>query len=390
MTERERALAILRRVEREGSYASMLLAAETGFVRALVLGVLRWRARLDDAIATYAKRRPAQIEPAVLDILRLGVYQVLFMDVPKYAAVSETVGLTGKPLARARGFVNAVLRRATERVPPEPADPAVRLSHPAWLLARWRSTYGEARAIAIADANQQLSHPDVLLLSGDPPEHSEPSAFVHGVYRVQGSTADLDRERMYPMDEGSAVVASIASAASSEVLDVSAAPGGKSLFMRSRGTQVVSSDISITRLLPLLRRGGPIVVADGRRPPLRRRVRAVLLDAPCSATGTIRKNPELKWRLREESIREFAALQRELLLSAMDVAEETIVYSTCSLEREENDDVIAHALSLGSFELIDPRPFAPDAVHPWIDGNVVRLTPESGTDGFTIFVLQRR
>src|SRR5207248_8805877 len=112
-----------------------------------------------------------------------------------------------------------------------------------------------------------------------------------------------------------------------------------------------------------------IVVSDGRRPPFARRFRVVLLDAPCSATGTIRKNPEIKWPLLETDIASFATLQRELLASALDLASETVVYSTCSLEPEENDEVVA-------------------ASGARIVGDVVRLTPDGGTDGFTAFVLR--
>jgi 16S rRNA (cytosine967-C5)-methyltransferase len=111
----------------------------------------------------------------------------------------------------------------------------------------------------------------------------------------------------------------------------------------------------------------------------------VLLDAPCSATGTIRKNPEIKWRLREEDLPRFAALQRELLAAALELAAEWCVYSTCSLEPEENDAVIGR-----TFEVVDATPFVPAGARRWVSDGVLRLTPESGADGFTGFVLRRR
>jgi len=138
---------------------------------------------------------------------------------------------------------------------------------------------------------------------------------------------------------------------------------------------VVSNDISIGRLRV------PGVVSDARRPPFKRRFDTVLLDAPCSATGTIRKNPELKWRLREGDLHEFAKLQREMLESAIALAKKYVVYSTCSLEPEENDEIVA------GYERADVADFVNAEVRRWVDGGVLRLTPESGADGFTAFVL---
>src|SRR5207244_4798979 len=129
---------------------------------------------------------------------------------------------------------------------------------------------------------------------------------------------------------------------------------------------------------------GKLVVSDGRRPPFRRKFQTVLLDAPCSATGTIRKNPELKWRLRASDLPTFAALQRELLAAALELAAESVVYSTCSLEPEENDDVVASAAGWAVSAM-----GVNDEVAKWVERDVLRLTPESGADGFTAFVLRR-
>ncbi len=368
MSERQRALAILRRIERESSFAAPLLAGETGFIRTLVLGVLRWRSRLDFSIDSLAKR---EIEPEIRDVLRTGAYQLGYMDVAKYAAVAESVDLAPK---RARGFVNAILRRIADGKAPQPKDLATRTAHPQWLIDRWTRMYGAERTARIAEANQQLSYPDVF--SEVAPPDSEPSPLVPNMWRLRGSSAQVAG---HVLDEGSALIASIAAATSDDVLDLAAAPGGKTLVMRARGARVVSNDLSFTRLRMLR---GNVVVSDGRKPPFRRRFRTVLLDAPCSATGTIRKNPELKWRLREEDLPAFARLQRELLQSAMQLAAELVVYSTCSLEPEENDDVV-HGI-----ERCDIARFAPEGAQPWIEGDVLRLTPESGADGFTAFVLK--
>jgi len=364
MSERQRALQILRRIERDRAFAAPLLANESGFVRTLVLGVLRWRSRLDFAIARHARRK---IDADVLDVLRIGAYQRFYMDVAPYAAVSETVELAPK---HARGFVNAILRRITNDDPP---DLATRTAHPPWLIARWIRNYGEERAAKIAAANQELSFPDVMIIGGASPPGAEPSALVPDMWKLRGSSADVVG---IVVDEGSAVVADIAAATSHDILDLAAAPGGKSMVVFMRGADVVSNDISIGRL-----RVDGAVVSDARLPPFRRKFDTVLLDAPCSATGTIRKNPELKWRLREEHLQSFAKLQREMLASAMQLAKKYVVYSTCSLEPEENDSVVE------GYERADVAEFVNAEVRRWVENGVLRLTPESGADGFTAFVL---
>ena len=373
MTERARALQLLGRIEREHLYASLVLIGETGFVRTVVLGVLRWRSRLDFAIEHYAKRAVKKLDAAVVEVLRLGIYQLHYMDVPAYAAVSETVDLAPK---RARGFVNAIMRRASEAKPPEPQDLATRTAHPRWLIDRWTNAFGAERAAKIAEANQELSYPDVLSLSGAEPESGVPSRLVPDVFRLHGSTADLDRRDFYPLDEGSAVIAAIARACGDDILDLAAAPGSKTIYMRHRGARVIANDISLRRL-----RVDGAVVSDGRRPPFTRKFDVVLLDAPCSATGTLRKSPEIKWRLRESDLAGFVKLQRELLSGAMSLARKYVVYSTCSLEPEENDAIVE------GLELVDVAPFTPDGAREWVENGVLRLTPDSGADGFTCFVI---
>lgn len=378
--ERQRALQLLRRIERESAYASLVLTNDSGFVRTLVLGVLRWRSRLDFVIDSFAK---GEVEPEIRDILRLGAVQLLFMHVAPHAAVGETVQLA--PL-RARGFVNAVLRRiASKKNIPEPPDVATRTAHPPWLIDRWSRIYGAERAAKIAAANQELSFPDVI--TDSPPTDATASELVPGMWKLTGSSAEVDG---YILDEGSAVIAGIAAAAGDDVLDLAAAPGGKSLVMRALGAHVVSNDISIARLRPLIGRSDALVVSDGLRPPFARQFGVVLLDAPCSATGTIRKNPELKWRLSEADLASFASLQRALLTSALDLAAETVVYSTCSLEPEENDAVVEDVLrARGDFVRGDVAGLVNANVARWVENGVLRLTPEAGTDGFTAHVLRR-
>jgi 16S rRNA (cytosine967-C5)-methyltransferase len=379
VNDRQRALQLLRRIESDSAYASPLLSNDTGFVRTLVLGVLRWRSRLDFVIDSFAKH---PIEPEIRDILRLGATQLLFMRVAPHAAVGETVGLA--PL-RARGFINAVLRRIASKNVSEFPDLATRTAHPPWLIDRWTRTYGADRTARIAEANQELSFPDVI--TDSPPAGATPSDFVAGMWKLPGSSADVEGN---VLDEGSAVIAELAAAAGHEILDLAAAPGGKSQVMLARGAHVISNDISISRLRPLIGKAKELVISDGRRPPFAGTFQVVLLDAPCSATGTIRKSPELKWRLREEDLTDFASLQRELLTSALALASETVIYSTCSLEPEENDAVVTAALALRSdFERADAAMFVNANVARWVENGVLRLTPDAGTDGFTAHVLRR-
>ena len=390
MNERDRSLQLLRRIDREGLFASVLLQNESGFVRTSVLGVLRWRSRLDAIIATLAERRVEKLDRAVVEILRLGIHEVMFMETAKFAVVSEIVELAKRHASRARGFVNAIMRRATERdLHTIGASPAIRTAHPEWLFRRWERQFGSERTLSMANANQAFSYPDVLSLDGSIPPEAVPSNLVDRIFRLRGSSANLDRAHFYPMDEGSAVIAAITRATGTDVADLAAAPGGKSMYMSTTGARVVSADLSLSRLQPLVRSGhARVVVADGRQPPFRRRFESVLLDAPCSATGTLRKNPEIKWRLKEEDIAGFATLQRELLIAAMEVASHYVVYSTCSLELEENDDVVRIADRHG-FAIADVGPYTPPGAKAWVADGVLRLTPESGADGFTAFVLQR-
>jgi 16S rRNA (cytosine967-C5)-methyltransferase len=150
----------------------------------------------------------------------------------------------------------------------------------------------------------------------------------------------------------------------------------------------VSNDVSLSRLRPLMRKTDSIVVSDGRQPPFARQFQVVLLDAPCSATGTIRKNPEIKWRLREDDLASFAELQKPLLVSALALASDAVVYSTCSLEPEENDAVVDEILRTRTdFIRGDVAKLVNENVARWVENGVLRLTPEAGTDGFTAHVL---
>lgn len=418
---RRRAYEILQAIE-EGKRWTLPGAGDRdeAFVRTIVQGVIRWRLTIDHLITRLSGRELAKIDQPVLTILRIGIYQLHWMRVPDHAAVNESVELSKRQAPRGSNFVNAILRKATrtglESLIPSGSDLsslAIRTSHPEWLLDRWTRTFGRERAGAIAAADQLPSYPDLLVdtksISLDMVQDrlasldiaTEVSKLVPGMLRVQGSTSSLadliERGHVWPMDEGSAVVALIAGE-DQEVLDLAAAPGGKSLALIRRGNRVVSNDVSIERLRPLSRlrestqdsRIRPIV-SEGERLPFRRSFPVVLLDAPCSASGIIRKHPEIKWRLSQEIVDRAASLQRTLLGNALDLASERVVYATCSLEREENDKVVQAVLaSRDDFELGDVRETLPSHLHDLVSRGVLRLTPEAGTDGFTAFVLVRR
>src|ERR1700742_993814 len=220
VNERERALLLLQRVEREAAFAAPLLQkdaernGDSGFVRVLVLGVLRWRSLLDHFIVPLASRRLDKVDPAVVDILRLGLFQLFDTGVAPYAVVSETVDLAGRHAGRARGFVNAILRKASSSdlralIPRGTSvrDVAVRNGHPEWLVARWTRTFGAARAEAIARANQELSYPDLLLNTARSADdlraqlegiETSPSPFLDDMVRLRGASSALAQA----LDEG--------------------------------------------------------------------------------------------------------------------------------------------------------------------------------------------
>lgn len=415
MNARRRAWEVLQSIDQGRRWArSPRGDRDDAFVQTLVSGVLRWRLTIDHIIRELSGRELRRIDPPALQLLRLGIYQIHWMRTADHAAVNESVELAKRVAPRASSFVNAILRRATredlEALIPRGEDldsASIQLSHPPWLLQRWQETFGAARARRIAAANQELSYPDILIdgsrisvgevrarldAAGVP---SHPSSRVDGMVRVEGSTASLAdliaSGAVWPMDEGSAIVALLVGRAGS-VLDLAAAPGGKSIAMAQRNEHVVAHDVAIDRLAPL--RGRPrvhVVAGDGRRPAFRTRFDAVLLDAPCSASGIVRKHPEIKWRLSEEIIARSAELQRSLIRSAAELTGERLVYATCSLERDENDAVVRSLIdSSDQWEIEDARESLPPGLHDNVSRGVLRLTSERGTDGFTAFVIRRR
>ena len=424
---RRAAFEILREVE-AGAFSSILLAAhepalkpsDRALTHELVLGVLRWQLWLDKSIEHFAKRSVASLDLAVRLVLRLGLYQLRFLErVPASAAVNESVNLVRSArVSSAAAFVNAVLRRAIRESDFDPTaeltDPveklAVETSHPAWLIQRWVESFGVVETAAFARANN-LVPPTAFRLGGG--EHREgkpdPSQIVDRLseagaivelsqvaadaWRVSGATS-LVRElaasgQIYLQDEASQLVAQTVNVEPGErVLDLCAAPGGKTTLMAQRAKDsalIVASDISERRLgttiktksLHELKSIKFLLLDAAQNLPFENGVfDRILIDAPCSGTGTLRRNPEIRWRITEQDIHELAAQQRLFLKNAACVLKPggQLVYSTCSIERDENEDVIETFQRENSeFKLIKTR----------------RLWPHhEGTDGFFIASLQ--
>ncbi|MBO0910932.1 MAG: 16S rRNA (cytosine(967)-C(5))-methyltransferase RsmB [Acidobacteria bacterium] len=390
---RAAAFKMLMRIESADAYASELLhsralaklpPADLGLLTELVMGVLRWRGVLDERIAEHASQPPAKLDLEVLTALRLGAYQLLFLDrVPVHAAVNESVELTKRARKRsAAGIVNAVLRRlAAARVrglsPQEDAGslPAsAGLAHPPWLVERWRENYGLPRAHGISAYHQvapktaiRVEAPAVLDELEQEGIRLKPGSLLRKAFVIEAGditrTEAFRERRLFIQDEASQLVALLVGRGGS-ILDCCAAPGGKTRILAEQnpGSTLIALELYPRRALLLKRlvRAGHVrvIAADARQIPLEKKFDRVLVDAPCSGTGTLARNPEIKWRLKAEDIRRLESYQLQLFESAMEIAAPggRLVYSTCSLEPEENQAVVERALTAnGSFRVLDCR-----------------------------------
>lgn len=344
------AFDILLGVER-GGYASDLLRAcicdarDAGLASEIVFGVLRRRAQLDWLIVRITGHPPQRMDPEVLAALRMGIYQLRHLDrVPAHAAVNQSVELvrrSGK--GAAVGLVNAVLRKVN-RAPVKWPNRATEFSVPPWMLTRWDQRYGPATAAGIATAF--LVPPETYVRAPDGKMDAlvlEPTD-VAGCYRVLEGRPEPFRMQ----DIGSqSIVGLLELKPGLSFLDVCAAPGNKTAQALEAGVRAVACDVSWKRLIGLKRLGCPLVQADGAVAlPFGSRFDRILLDAPCSGTGTIGRNPEIKWRVQLTELATQHARQVRLLVHALARLRGggKLVYSTCSLEREENCDVVYEAL----------------------------------------------
>ncbi|HSB14566.1 MAG TPA: transcription antitermination factor NusB [Bryobacteraceae bacterium] len=336
-----------------GAHASDLLrrsdgldARDAGLASEIVFGCLRMQAQLDALIARASGRPAERLDPEVRIALRIGIYQLRYLDrIPRHAAVAESVGLVRTARkSSAAGFVNAVLRKI-DRGPVAWLDRVTALSHPAWLLESWTRQFGASTAERIALAFLKPPETWVRVPQGVSVEgvELEPCG-PPGCYRVVSG----EPSRLRIQDIGSqSIIPLLELESGATFLDLCAAPGNKTAQALEQGVQAVACDISPLRLAALkgLRCGR--VVADVSEPlPFRRRFERILLDAPCSGTGTLGRNPEIKWRLQPSDLPRFHDRQVKMLTRALDALAPggRLVYSTCSLEREENEAVLEKVL----------------------------------------------
>ena len=455
---RRAAFEILRRVEEESAYSSVLLAAageklnaqDRALAHELVLGVLRHRLWLDRTIEHFAARRIEKLDLPVVLALRIGLYQLRFLSrIPASAAVNESVNLVrAAKLKSAATFANAVLRAAAREPEYDPAanaiDPveklAIETSHPPWLVERWITQFGLAHAAALARANNRPAPLvfrftakaesgersqgilDELRLAG---AELQASAIAQNAWRVlrtrgkndeEGAGSDVGEPHepmrlmrklsedglIYFQDEGSQLVAQLVGAQTGErVLDVCAAPGSKSTLIALLGPEatIFAGDLHKHRARTIKQfakqqkaRNIQLIVYDATRelPFTNRLFDRVLVDAPCSGTGTLRHNPEIRWRLQSSDIAELSVKQRSILRNAAAMVRRggLLIYSTCSLETEENGAVVADFCEAHPDFEVSPLD-APGSLLTR-DGEVRTWPHREDTDGFFITGFQRK
>src|SRR5579864_219428 len=381
---RAAAFEVLLRIESTDAYASELLhsarlaklsPADHGLLTELVMGVLRWRSVLDKSIAAHSSQLVTKLDLEVLTALRLGTHQLIFLErIPVHAAINESVELVKRARKRsAAGFVNAVLRKIAKNRP-EAASFDACSAHPDWLVDRWQQNYGADAARRTCEYDQtppvpvvRLADPAVIQELKEEGVRLEPGAFLTKAFRVSGGdiarTKTFRERRLALQDEASQLVALLVGSGES-ILDSCAAPGGKTRIIAERNQEaaVVAMELHPHRSR-LLRRLVPdsnvgVVAGDVRAMPLGKTFDAILVDAPCSGTGTLARNPEIKWRLTVDDLLRLQAYQLEILSAAMKHVAPggRLVYSTCSLEPEENEQVIEKALANdGSFTVVNCR-----------------------------------
>jgi 16S rRNA (cytosine967-C5)-methyltransferase len=432
---RDAALDILLKVE-QGGFASELLHSERldklsiqdrALATELVMGVLRWRSRLDEAIASLSSQRLDKLDAEVLESLRMAAYQIGFLSrIPAHAAVNDSVELVKRKKKKsAAPFVNAVLRKLLGKkdvlepvLAPGPKtipELTAMYAHPLWLVDRWAERFGLECAESICAYNQQV--PPTAIHLGDAGAEAElvaagivlsPGRLLRSARVVTNGdvtkTSAFREARIQIQDEGSQVVAMLASRGD-RLLDCCAAPGGKTAIMAERNPQseIVATELHEHRARALQERlkgrvNVTVITADVTNWSQAGDFDRVLADVPCSGTGTLARNPEIKWRLTPADIADLHRRQVAILRAALGKLRPggRLVYSTCSLETEENEAVIReapckvlpiieelHALRSEGELLIEE-------VASLTDGPFLRLMPgQFGTDGFFAAILTK-
>lgn len=440
MTGREIAFQVLRRVEEGGAFASRALDAalaqagaleprEAGLATELVYGTLRRALSLDAALSLHASRPLSEVDPAARVALRLGAYQLLHLGTPPHAAVSEAVSLArSAEHGRAAGFVNAVLRALARDPRPAPApslaeDPAGHVARvealPRWLAEEWVAWLGAEEALALARAMNQpapltLRSPqrDALLARLAPAElGAAPTARSPDGLLVRGSVQAVARGAggipFQVQDEAAQLVSLYAAGdlrgRDARVLDACAAPGGKTFHLAELlgpGGEVVAVELHPRKAEELRkeaeRRGlgarVRVVCADAARPVpglIPGSFDAVLVDAPCTGTGTLRRHPELKLRREAGDPGRMAETQGAILAACAGYARPgaPVTYSVCALTRAEGPGIAAWALGQGLSRAAPPAHFPADALTS--AGDLLTLPHRHGCDGFYAARLRR-
>jgi 16S rRNA (cytosine967-C5)-methyltransferase len=392
-------------------------ARDRRWIQELVWGMLRRRGELDHQLAPRIKGGIARLDGDLADLLRLGAYQLLHMgSVPAYAAIGQSVELakTRHGLGASK-LVNAVLRRLDrergEPMPPLPADPvealAIAHSHPRWLVARWVARWGAARTQALLEANNREA-PLIVRPWGVVREQLEAMLEASGVEVADAPLVEdslqlargtqltalgaFQQGNLFVQDPAATLVVRYAAIpAGSRVADLCAAPGGKAVELARTASYVTAADVSEARLQRVQETIDRLeldhvtaVVADVRERTLGAAAfDAVLVDVPCTGTGTFRRHPDARWRLRVSDLAVMAATQRAILGAAADAVAPggLLVYSTCSLEPEENDAQVEAFLADHPGWMLEPPP-AGAVPASTLDAGRLRVLPqEHGTDG---------
>jgi len=431
---RSAAFDILLQVEREDSYASELLHAsrygylseeDHGLATELVMGALRWRSRLDQRIAACSTQPLERLDVEVLTALRLAAYQVAFLErVPARAAVHESVELVKRARKRSAGpFVNAVLRKFVEINPRFSATSnsevlAESYAHPRWLVERWVENLGRTAAEKVCRFDQSI--PEIAIrLRGASVEADlsaegirlSPGTLLRSARRVDSGQITKTRActegRVVVQDEASQLVALLLGRGI-RILDCCAAPGGKTRVLADRNPEATITAVELyphrARLLQKLIHAAnvKVILADIRKLPVQEPFDRVLADVPCSGTGTLARHPEIKWRLKPEDLSDLQSRQIAILESALQhlAPGGRLVYSTCSLEPEENSQVVETVLADSSLRRIDCREelqrlraeneLVSDHLDSLVSGPYLRTIPGvHPCDGFFAAILQK-
>ena len=435
---RTTAFDVLLRIEQQDSYASELLhsnqyaklpAADHGLATELVMGVLRWRSLLDAEIGRVSDKRMEKLDVEVLTALRMAAYQLLFLDrIPGRAAVHESVDLVKRARkGSAASFANAVLRKLAGSISAREveaaecesaADLSRNLAHPLWMVERWVRQFGVARARKICRYDQHAPAAAVRLADvGTEAELKRdgielgPGQLLASARRVQAGNVSGTRAfaegRVAIQDEASQLVALLVGKGS-RILDCCAAPGGKTRVLAERNpdANVVALELHAHRAR-LLRKlvsanNVEVISSDVLEFKASAGFDRVLADVPCSGTGTLAHNPEIKWRLQPGNLADLHGRQVAILRAAMQQVAigGRLVYSTCSLEPEENEEVVEEVLSgTTGFGVLDCRAELERLKaegelvwkqDPLVRGRFLRTIPGvHPCDGFFVAILQK-